>query len=177
MNLEKNKFYKLWLKNSWPYVTGAVLLSICQIVALSTTGKPLGISRAFANWGAWLYTTLGGNVDNWYYFSNSEAQEVLKTGFLKDPLSIRNLGIILGALLATLLASQFRVKKIKSVKQVVGAILGGLLMGYGARIASGCNIGALYSSIASLSLSGWVYALFLFLGAIVGSKILVKFFM
>lgn len=177
MNFENNKFYRLWLKNSWPYVTGAVLLSICQIVALATTGKPLGISRAFANWGAWLYRTIGGNVDNWYYFSSSEAQGALKSGFLKDPLSIRNLGIILGALLATLLASQFRVKKIKSAKQIVGAILGGLLMGYGARIASGCNIGALYSGIASLSLSGWVYALFLFLGAIVGSKILVRFFM
>jgi hypothetical protein len=36
-----------------------------------------------------------------------------------------------------LLASQFRIKKIKSFKQVVGAVAGGLLMGYGARIAYG----------------------------------------
>ena len=90
---------------------------------------------------------------------------------------MRNLGIIFGALLATLLASQFKIKKIRSKKQVVAAILGGLMMGYGARIAFGCNIGALYSGIASLSVSGWVYALFLFLGAMVGSKLLVKFFM
>ena len=68
-------------------------------------------------------------------------------------------------------------KKIKSVKQVVAAVLGGLIMGYGARLAGGCNIGALFSSIASLSLSGWVFALFLLVGAFIGSKLLAKFFL
>ncbi len=177
MDLNNNKFYKLWLKNSWTYITGAVLLSVFQVVTFATTGNPWGISGAFSNWGAWLYRAIGGNVDNWYYFSNKEAQATLDAGFLNDPVSIRNLGIIFGALLATLLASQFRIKKIKSIKQIIAAILGGLLMGYGVRIAFGCNISAFYSGIASLSLSGWVYALFLFLGAVVGSKILVKFFM
>ena len=50
-------------------------------------------------------------------------------------------------------------------------------MGYGARIGLGCNIGAFYSGISSLSLSGWVFGVFLMLGAVVGSKLLVKFFM
>ena len=72
---------------------------------------------------------------------------------------------------------RFKLKKIKSWKQIAAATLGGLLMGYGARIGFGCNIGALFSGIASLSLSGWVYALFLFLGAIIGSKLLVRYFM
>lgn len=177
MNLKDNKFYKNWFKNPWTYVTGAVLLSVFQIVTLVTTNDPWGVSGPFANWGAWLYRAIGGNVDKWYYFSSKGAQETLESGFLKDPGSIRNLGIIFGALLATLLASQFKLKKIKSVKQVVAAILGGLLMGYGARIAFGCNIGALFSGISSLSVSGWVFAAFLFLGAMVGSKLLTKYFM
>ena len=56
-------------------------------------------------------------------------------------------------------------------------MLGGLLMGYGARLAGGCNIGALFSGVASLSLSGWVFAAFLLIGAWIGSKLLAKFFM
>ena len=88
-----------------------------------------------------------------------------------------NFGIIAGALFATLAASQFKLKKIKGVRQIVAATLGGLLMGYGARLAGGCNIGALFSSIASLSLSGWFFAIFLFVGAFIGSKLLAKFFM
>jgi hypothetical protein len=175
--LNNNKFYKNWFKSAWTYVVGAILLSVFQIVTLATTGDPWGVSGPFANWGAWMYRAFGGNVDKWYYFSSEGAQATLSRGFLNDPGSIRNIGIIFGALLATLLASQFKIKKIKARRQIVAAVIGGLLMGYGARIGFGCNIGALYSGIASLSLSGWVFAVFLFLGAMAGSKLLVKFFM
>ena len=181
MNLTKkikeNEYYKIWFKDAWPYITGAVLLSLFQIVHLAATGSPWGVSGTLANWGAWLYELVGGSVTKWYYFSSEGAQRLLKNGFLHDPGSLRNVGIIAGALFSTLIASGFKFKKIKSWKQVVAAILGGLLMGYGARIGFGCNIGALFSGIASLSLSGWVYGVFLFLGAIVGSKLLVKYFM
>ena len=95
-------------------------------------------------------------MDKWYYFAGDGAQATLNAGFLNNPDSWRNIGIIFGALLVVLLASQFKIKKIKSWKQVIAAVLGGLLMGYGARIGYGCNIGALFSGIASLSLSGWV---------------------
>jgi uncharacterized membrane protein YedE/YeeE len=177
LKIEKNEFYITLFKNPWTYVTGAILLSVFQIVTLATTGEPWGVSGTLAYWGAWLYRLVGGNVDKWNYFSSNGAQATLSGGFLQHPDSIRNLGIIFGALLSTLLASQFKFKKIKSWKQVAAAIIGGLLMGYGARIAFGCNIGALYSGISSLSVSGWVFAIFLFLGAVVGSKLLVKFFM
>ena len=177
MDIKNNEFYKKWFKSAWTYVVGAVLLSLFQIVTLATTGEPWGISVVFANWGAWLYSAVGGNVDKWYYFSDSASKSTLNAGFLNDPGSIRNLAIIFGALLATLLASQFKIKKIKSKKQLVAASLGGLLMGYGARIGLGCNVGAFYSGISSLSLSGWVFGAFLMLGSIVGSKLLIKFFM
>ena len=177
MKIRETKFYKDWFKQAWPYVTGAVLLSLFQIVTLASTGNPWGVSGVFANWGAWIYRAFGGTVDKWYYFASDGAQATLNAGFLRHPGTMRNLGIIFGALMATLLASQFKIKKLKSWKQVIAAVLGGLLMGYGARIGFGCNIGALYSGISSLSLSGWVYALFLFLGAIIGSKLLVKYFM
>lgn len=177
MKIEKNEFFKTIFKNPWTYVNGAILLSLFQIVTLATTGEPWGVSGTLAYWGAWLYRLVGGNVDKWYYFSSNGAQATLNSGFINHPDSIRNLGLIFGALLATLMASQFKFKKIKSYKQIVASVVGGLLMGYGARIAFGCNIGALYSGISSLSVSGWVFGIFLFLGAIVGSKLLVKFFM
>jgi len=177
MDIKKNKFYKAWFKDAWPYITGAVLLSVFQIVTLASTGNPWGVSGVLANWGAWVVELFGGSVDKWYYFSSEGAQATLANGFFKDPGTMRNLGIIIGALFATLLASQFKFKKIKSKKQIIAAVLGGLLMGYGARIGFGCNIGAFFSGIASMSLSGWVYGIFLFVGAYVGSKLLVKFFM
>ena len=175
--IKENEFYQIWFKNALPYITGAVLLSLFQIVIFATTGNPWGVSGVFANWGAWAFEAVGGSVDKWFYFSSPGAQATLDGGIMNDPASWRNIGIIFGALFATLMASGFKFKKIKSFRQVIAATAGGLLMGYGARIAFGCNIGALFSGISSLSLSGWVFALFMFCGAIVGSKLLVKFFM
>ena len=175
--LSSNPYYKQIFKNPFTYVTGAVLLSIFQIAMFASTGSPWGVSGIFANWGAWLYRLVGGNVDKWYYFSSEGAQSTLNAGIMNHPGSWQNFGIIAGALAASLLASQFKFKKIKSLKQVIAATLGGLLMGYGARLAGGCNIGALFSAIGSMSVSGWVFAFFLFIGAFIGSKLLAKFFM
>jgi len=173
----KEFFSKKGMKKAWGYVAGAVLLSAFQIITFATTGNPWGVSGPLMNWGAWVFRLFGGNVNNWHRFSSAGAQATLEAGFFSDPGTVRNIALIFGALLATLLASQFKIKKIKSKKQIVAAILGGFMMGYGARLAAGCNIGALFSGIASLSLSGWVFALFLFIGAVAGSKLLVKYFM
>ncbi|MFW5647507.1 MAG: YeeE/YedE thiosulfate transporter family protein [Candidatus Alkaliphilus sp. MAG34] len=48
-------------------------------------------------------------------------------------------------------------------------------MGYGTRLSFGCNIGAYFSAIPSLSLHGWVFGTFMFVGAWIGSKILFKY--
>ncbi len=175
--LKNNDIYKAWFKDALPYAVGAILLSVFQIVTYITTGSPWGVSGVFADWGAWIFRALGGSVDRWFAYSSPTAQATLDAGILNSATSWRNIGIIVGALFATLMASGFKFKKIKSWKQVIAAMLGGLLMGYGAKVALGCNIGAFYSSIAVGNIAGWVFAIFLFLGAIVGSKLLVKFFM
>src|SRR3546814_20831356 len=68
-----------------------------------------------------------------------------------------NFGIMAGAFLAAGLAGRFDPAWRLPWRQVLGAALGGLLMGYGARLAFGCNIGAFFSGIASGSLHGWLW--------------------
>lgn len=175
MNLNDNKYYNKWFRNSWTYITGAVLLALFQIVSLAVTNNPWMVSSAMPYWAAWLLKPFGLDVSDWYYFKTQHRHQILESGFFNDPKSIRNFGIIIGALLSSLLASQFRIRKIKSKNQFILAAIGGLLMGYGSRIALGCNIGGFFSSISSLSLSGWIFGLFIFIGAVIGSKIILKF--
>jgi len=85
------------------------------------------------------------------------------------------MGVILGAFWGTLAASQARFRHMKNRKFVISALIGGLLMGYGARIASGCNIGLVLNGIASSSLSGWLFTIAVFIGVWLGSKILLRF--
>ncbi|WP_373484590.1 YeeE/YedE thiosulfate transporter family protein [Acetobacterium sp.] len=175
MNGKDQEKFRKWFKPSWSYVIGAVLLSILQVVTLVVTQEPLGITSAFSFWAMRLQGVLGlgmpGHVE-----MVTQLLGARETLWFEDNLvTLRNLGIILGALLSALLASQFRLKKIKSGQQVLAAALGGLLMGYGSSIAAGCNIGAFFSGIGSMSLSGWVFGFFLFVGALIGGKLLLRF--
>ncbi len=80
-----------------------------------------------------------------------------------------NFGIILGALLASLLAGRFLPAWRVPTRSLVAAIIGGLLLGYGARVAFGCNIGAYFSGIASGSLHGWMWLPAAFAGSALGT--------
>ena len=54
---------------------------------------------------------------------------------------------------------------------LAAAVIGGLLLGYGARIAYGCNIGAYFSGISSGSLHGWLWLVAAFSGNIAGTRL------
>jgi uncharacterized membrane protein YedE/YeeE len=62
---------------------------------------------------------------------------------------------MLGALAAASAAGTLRAAWRVPLRSLAAAIIGGLMLGYGARIAYGCNIGAYFSGIASGSLHGW----------------------
>ncbi len=56
-------------------------------------------------------------------------------------------------------------------RSLLAAILGGILRGYGARLAYGCNIGAYFSGIASSSLHGWLWLVAAFAGSVLGTRL------
>jgi len=90
------------------------------------------------------------------------------------PLAL-NAGLVLGAALSSLLQKEFRLTWPRSRRDLVVALLGGLLMGWGIRAAHACNIGGVFSAIPSLAVSGWVYLLGLLPGAWLGTKVVAKF--
>jgi hypothetical protein len=56
-------------------------------------------------------------------------------------------------------------------RSLVAAVVGGLLLGYGARLAYGCNIGAYFSGIVSGSLHGWLWLAAAFAGNVIGTRL------
>jgi uncharacterized membrane protein YedE/YeeE len=70
--------------------------------------------------------------------------------------------------LAAGLAGKFAPRAKLPLLSAVAAAIGGVLMGYGARLSFGCNIGALFSGIASGSLHGWVWFAAAFAGSVAG---------
>jgi uncharacterized membrane protein YedE/YeeE len=161
----------LWLHGPWPLVAGAVGLAVVNIATLTIGGRPWGVTSAFALWGAKWFAAIGIDVASWPYWTTPAQATALKSNVLMDVTSVMDFGIILGALLAAILAGRFAPVWKASNRSLAAAMIGGLLLGYGARIAYGCNIGAYFSGIASGSLHGWLWLVAAFAGNIAGTRL------
>ena len=160
-----------WLTGPWPLVAGAVGLAVVNIATLTIGGRPWGVTSAFALWGAKWFAALGVDVASWSYWTTPAQATALKSSVLMDVTSVMDFGIILGALLAAILAGRFAPVLKISLRSLAAAVIGGLLLGYGARIAYGCNIGAYFSGIASGSLHGWLWLVAAFAGNVFGTRL------
>ncbi len=160
-----------WLQGPWPLIWGGVALAVLNALVLAVGGFPWSVSFGFALWGAKIATAFGADLSQTTFWGWSWAQNALQASVFADTISVMNFGIVLGALLAAGLAGKFAPVGRIPWKSVLAAALGGLLMGYGARLAYGCNIGAYFSGIASGSLHGWLWLLAALAGNAVGVKL------
>jgi uncharacterized membrane protein YedE/YeeE len=159
------------LAGPWPLVAGALALAGLNLATLLVAGHPWSITYAFGLWGAKIASALGVPVADWPFWLAPAQARALANSVLADTTSVMDFGIILGAALAAGLAGSFAPKAALPFKSLAAAIIGGLLMGYGARLSFGCNIGALFSGIASGSLHGWLWFAAAFAGSLVGIRL------
>jgi uncharacterized membrane protein YedE/YeeE len=142
----------------WPVIPAALLVGTLNVF-LFAFDRPWTASDGFRNWGDWLLQSLG----------------LLHRPDLVSPFlysgSILNLGLLMGALTAALLSREFAIRGAPLGELVKGGV-GGLLMGLGANLAFGCNIGGFFSAVAALSMSGVAMMLGLGLGAYLGLRYL-----
>ncbi len=160
-----------WLHGPWPLVAGAVGLAAVNIATLFIAGRPWGVTSAFALWGAKGASVLGVDVASWEYWSTPAQRAALDASVASDVTSVMNIGIVLGAMLAAVLAGRFNPGWRVPGRSMAAAVIGGLLLGYGARLAYGCNIGAYFGGIASGSLHGWSWLVAAFAGNMIGTHI------
>ncbi|GLX91226.1 YeeE/YedE family protein [Pseudomonas weihenstephanensis] len=165
-----------FLRGPWPLVWGAIGLALLNYATLALAGRPWGITSAFALWGAKAVTALGVDVSSWGFWQIPGNAKALAAPVWQDVTSVMNVGIILGALMAAGLAGRFAPSLKIPARALLAAVIGGLLLGYGSRMAYGCNIGAYFSGIASGSLHGWAWLVAAFIGNSVGVRLRPFFF-
>ena len=158
------------LRGAWPLWAGAIALAVLNALTLWTSGKPWGITSAFALWGSKAVAATGADVGQWFYWSELHAG-VLDKPVLADRTSVMDFGIILGAMTAASIGGRFSIVSHIPWRTVIARLIGGVLMGYGARIAFGCNIGAYFGGIASFSLHGWLWGVVALGGTVLGVKL------
>ena len=151
--------YAVLFGRPWSIWGSAVLVATVNVF-LFAFDRPWTASDGMRNWGDWVLTGLGivrrpDLLVPWLYSG-----------------SLLNGGVLLGGLVAALLSSEFAIRLPPRGELAKGAI-GGLLMGVGAVLAFGCNIGGFFSATSALSLAGLAMMLGLGVGAILGLRYLV----
>src|SRR5690606_29457542 len=158
-----------FLRGPWPLLWGGLALVVLNFMTLWLSGRPWGITSALALWGAKGLAIVGVDVASWDYWSLR--LDSMQAPISEDGTSVMSLGIVLGALATASLAGKFSPVWQIPLRSLVAAVLGGILMGYGSRLAFGCNIGAYFSGMLSGSLHAWLWLPAAFVGSALGVRL------
>ena len=150
--------YRTLFGQEWPVWIGGLLIGVFNVF-LFLFYQPWTTLDGVLNWGSWLWGTVG-------VLRPDEISPLVRSG------SVVNIGLLVGAFAAALLAGQFGVR-VGPRRELIKGAAGGLLLGTGAAIARGCNIGGFFSATSALSLSGLAMAVGLAIGAFLATRYLV----
>lgn len=160
----------------WSPMTGGIVMGVLTGLVLVVTLQPWGITFGYTIYGAKLATAMGIDLAQFNapftqtaFWAQDWAKAVIEQPIWQNNAANMNIGILLGAALAAGLVNKWH-PTLKGVGalSILAAIVGGILMGYGARISTGCNIGAMVNGIASGSLHGWAWMAAAFAGNLLG---------
>jgi len=173
IKLFSKEMYEILFVKPWQMRTGAIIIAVVFALLMGITKAGWGASTIYGFWFGKVLMLFGVPTDALASFTHFSAG-FFETSIFANPVSVQNIGIILGTLITLLLAGTFKSTFFSEMKVNFSDLLlfamGGLFMGFGTRLANGCNVGALYTPIANFSLSGWIFLIFLVAGGIIGNK-------
>jgi uncharacterized membrane protein YedE/YeeE len=146
----------------------AGLVAALALANLVISGQPWGVVYGLGLWGAKIAQAGGLDLASHAFWSAPAHAERLQQSVLTDVTSLTNIGLIAGAMLI-LHARRDPGAPVAplALRGWVGVVLAGIVLGYSARLAFGCNVGAFLSGISTGSLHGWVW----FAAAMAGSSV------
>jgi len=166
----------LYMEHWSPYVVG-IGIGILNCIAFLLSDKYIGCSTAFAR--------TSGMIEK--SFRGSKVNE--KPYYKKFPPVVEwewmlVVGVVIGAFISAKLSGQFQFNWVpplwvttissSALGRFVGAFIGGILMGLGARWAGGCTSGHGISGTMQLAVSSWLAAFCFFIGGIATAMLVLK---
>ncbi len=152
-----NRGYHTIFYENWPVWLGGLLIGITSVITFAWA-RPWGVAGGLKNWGDWFFNLVG-------------LYEYKPTSPMVSTSSILTFGLLWGSFGSSLMSKQFSIRMAPPLELLKG-IVGGILMGIGAAMAGGCNVGGFYSAISALSSSGIAMMIGLIMGAYLGLRYL-----
>jgi len=158
------------VKPFWPSLTAGIALGLVLLLTFLISGHGLGASGAFTDVVAGTGLTLAPEATKANAYLGPKVADGNPIG---SWMTWEVLGVFIGALVAAFMAGRFRVqldgsRSVGTPQRLVRALAGGLLAGFGARVAGGCTSGLGLSGAAALGVAAFVFlAVFFATGLIV----------
>lgn len=160
--------YKTCCKSEWNPTIAGVIVAFLSILIMAWW-RPWGAVGAIRNWGDWiiygLNTVIGAESGILGYYDEAPAALLGSTG------SVIGIGFVVGAFISACLGKDFAFR-IPPYREMVKAVIAGILMGVGSALAGGCNVGGMYNAIGNLAANGFTMWIGLVAGVLLGLKLL-----
>ncbi len=137
-----------------PLVTGGLvgvigMVAYFRVEPLGVTSQLGSLARTALDSAGLLADRLNG-LDGFAGCATVVVQTITENGWLIG-------GLVLGSFVSALMANRVEPGPRLTTRNSLTALLGGLLMGWGAMLALGCTVGTLLSGISAFAVSGWVF--------------------
>jgi uncharacterized membrane protein YedE/YeeE len=152
----------------WSPITTGLLVGVLGTVAYLRI-EPLGVTRQLSTTARTFMNSNGIGPETLTGLDRMAGCIAVVTETLTN-----NGWLVIGAIGASFAAAfaggRFKPSKL-TITNSGTALLGGVLLGWGAMTSLGCTIGVLLSGTQAFALSGWIFFIFVFLGSFVGIKL------
>ena len=162
------EFYKVLCQSEWNATVTGVLVAFFSVMIMAWW-RPWGAVGAIRNWGDWIMygiTNLSGSEAGIFSYYLKAPKSIFQ-----DSGSVIGIGFIAGAFISACLGKDFAFR-IPPYREMVKAMIAGILMGVGSTLAGGCNVGGMYNAIGNLAANGFTMWIGLVAGVLLGLKLL-----
>lgn len=160
-------------KPYWPAWVAGLALGVVLLLTFVLTGHGLGATGFTTRLSAWL----GDEVVPKWTLNNDYLGPLVENGsVLSSWITWQVLGVFIGAFFSALLARRIALRieggaSAGNTGRLLKALAGGILAGFGARIAAGCTSGVGLSGAAVLSVAGFVFLGAFFAAGLVAARL------
>ncbi|MGG0642434.1 selenium metabolism membrane protein YedE/FdhT [Sporosarcina gallistercoris] len=149
-----------------PYV---VLLIAGMLSALyfGLTSTVWAVTGEFTRLGGDLLKLFGVDISGWAYYDMVH----LKGTTWSRPDGWIVWGMFIGALMMVLLSNNFKIRLPQQKRRYVQGLVGGIIAGFGARLALGCNLAAFFTGVPQFSFHSWIFIVATGVGTFFGAKL------
>ena len=153
------------------YLIGGIVIGLLCVLVFLAGGHPWSVTFGYTVWGAKIAEAFGIDLSQATFWQWPGPRHALEGSVLADTSSLTDFGVIFGAMAAAAARRPFATGAWPPTKSLLAAAVGGLLMGWGARLGFGCNIGAFVGGVASGSLHGWIWFAAALPGCLLGIRL------